>query len=427
MPHSSSSAAAGPPPSASPAGRRLRFFNTQEPVSPLYRGLLPRLAEAGHQVEAVLSRQPYRADQQPWDDRSVRLRRLPTAAPAALPWRLSRLWTHGTYATLAALGSLAWPGVDRNVFLTQPPLFSVWGRVLRALRRQPYCCVLMDLYPWVMLEAGVLAADGLPAAVLRRLALAGLRRAEAVVVIGRCMRDRVAALGIATERIHLARNWADPEQVRPLAPETNPLRRELGLADRFVVMYSGNLGVSHYFDDLMAVAERLQQHPEIAFLIAGDGARRGEIEKAVAQRRLGNVMLTGYQDAARLGESLSVGDVHFVSLRQGFEGLVVPSKAYGILAAGRPTIYQGAREGEIARMVDEEGIGSVVRQGDVDGLQGALLRAWREPAWRRQAGTRARALSEGRYGMQRALDDWTAALVGPPAARQANEAGEAEE
>jgi len=362
-------------------------------------------------VEVVLSRLPYRQDRQPWDEPAVRIRQLPTALPGRWPRRISRLWTHGAYATLSALGSMAGGRADLNVFLTQPPLFNSWGRVLGTLRRQPYCCILMDLYPWVLIEAGLLADGGLPAAALQRLATGTLRGARAVVVIGRCMAERVAALGVAAERIHLARNWADPQVVRPLARADNALRHELGLADRFVVMYSGNLGVSHYFDDLMAVAERLREHPEIVFLIAGEGARRAAVEGAVAQRRLGNVVLTGYQNYARLGESLSVGDVHFVSLRQGFEGLVVPSKAYGVLAAGRPIVYQGARQGEIARMIEEEKIGHVVEQGNADALHDALLNGWRDEGWRRQAGERARALAEGRYGMQEALDGWLAALA----------------
>jgi glycosyltransferase involved in cell wall biosynthesis len=118
---------------------------------------------------------------------------------------------------------------------------------------------------------------------------------------------------------------------------------------------------------------------------------------------------------------LAAGDVHFVSLRRGFEGLVVPSKAYGSLAAGRPIVYQGSRDGEIARMIEEEGVGIVVAPGDVEGLAAAFLRARDGHDWRRAAGERARGLAEGRYGPAAALALYEAVLTA--ISRRGREAG----
>ena len=126
-----------------------------------------------------------------------------------------------------------------------------------------------------------------------------------------------------------------PELVYPIPAAESRLRRELGLDGKFVVLYSGNMGVSHYFDDLLEVIRRCQDEAKLHFVFIGEGQRRGEIENFFRRHQPRNVSLLLFQPMEQLAESLSLGDVHFVSLRAGFEGLVVPSKVYGALAAGR--------------------------------------------------------------------------------------------
>lgn len=389
---------------------KLRIFNTFEPVIPLYRQLLPHLAAQGFGVEAVLANRRYRPGGLRAREAPFPVREVPTLAPGGFRTGLGRLSVYATYSLSAALYSLLSAGVDLNVFLTQPPLFSVWGRVLRRLRGQRYVMVVMDLYPWVAIQARALAPASLTARWAAAAARATLGRAEGVVVIGRCMADRIAALGVAPERIHLIPNWADTETVRPVPVEGNRLRGELGLDGKLVVMYSGNLGISHYFDDLLAVADRLRERQEVVFLVAGGGSRLGEVQAAAREARLSNVRFLGYQRHRDLALSLGAGDLHFVSLRSGFEGLVVPSKAYGVLAAGRPLIYQGSPRGEIARMVAEEGVGEVIAEGDADALEAAIVRGLEDPAWRRRTGDRARHLAETRYSPSSGLAAYTAVL-----------------
>ncbi len=314
------------------------------------------------------------------------------------------------YAVSAAALSAFSPHSDLNVFMTQPPLFAAWGAALKALRKQPYFVITMDLYPWIAIEAGLLSRGAPTTRTLERLSVATLRRARGVIVIGRCMAERVRAFGVDRSRIHIITNWANTNVVRPVEPEDNELRRTHGLHDKFVVMYSGNLGVSHYFDDLLEVAQQLREQREIVFLFVGRGSRLKEVTTAIEERRLSNVRCLDHQPYEKLAQSLTMGDVHFVSLREGFEGLVVPSKAYGVLAGGRPIIYQGSPSGEIARMVAQEDIGLVTPQADTASLRNIVLQAWRRPEWRKHVGVRARALAESRYGMLRSLDAYATLL-----------------
>jgi glycosyltransferase involved in cell wall biosynthesis len=225
------------------------------------------------------------------------------------------------------------------------------------------------------------------------------------------MADRVVQLGVPRDRVHIIRNWANTEVVRPVPPHENRLRGAWQLDDRFVVMYSGNMGVSHSFDELLRVARQLRKETEIVFLIVGGGRRLGQVRRYVEEHGLDNVRFQGFQPYARLAESLSAGDVHFISLRSGFEGLVVPSKAYGVLAAGRPIIYLGDPGGEIGRMVSTDNLGIVVAPGDVDGLRTAVLKAFQDARWRQSVGERARGAAEVRYSMARAMSAYAGVLA----------------
>ncbi|AGA32396.1 Glycosyltransferase [Thioalkalivibrio nitratireducens DSM 14787] len=387
----------------------VRFFNTYEPVSPFYRDLIPLLSARGLDAEVVLSSREYRAGRKPLEESlgsdRVGIRRI-RAGRGVVLGRSQKLWAMLTYVIGAAGSSLFGPRARLNFFLTQPPLFSLWGLVLRWLRRQPYCCLVMDVYPDVAVRDGLLKAGGLATRFLTYVSRSVLRRADAVIVIGRCMRERMEQHGIASERLHLVPNWVNDAEVQPVEHERNALRKELGLEGKFVVLYSGNMGVSHFLDDILETARRLWELPDLVFVFIGDGPRRREVVGWQERFDLKNIRLLPFQPTERLAESLSLGDVHFLSLRAGFEGLVVPSKAYGALGAGRPILYQGESTGEIARMIEEERIGSVVPLNSPDSLTSVLRRYYDHPTLAANEGQRALELNRQKYGRQHAVSEY---------------------
>jgi len=363
------------------------------------------LAERGDQVSVICSRNRY-----------DRIRHVP------LPMRetvrgveIHRCWgpsldrhslvgrgmNVAAYAVLAAARALLSKKADVVLFMTDPPFFPLLGAALKFLRGEKIVYILMDLYPEVAFRAGALREGSAAGRALRRLARGALRAADAVVVLGEDMREAVLRAGADARRVAIIPNWADPEAIRPVFHGENPFRKGLGLDGKFVVAYSGNFGVSHDFSDLLAIAAEWSSDPDIRFLLIGGGARREEVENAA--KGLSNVLLLPYQEGSMLSETLSAGDVHFVSLRPGFEGLVVPSKAYGIMAAGRPILYQGSPRGEIARMVAREEIGAVVLPGDRERLREAILQFKSNPARRAQAGEAARKALLERYSAKTGL------------------------
>src|SRR5262249_2364813 len=147
--------------------------------------------------------------------------------------------------------------------------------------------------------------------------------------------------------------------ISPVSHADNPLRRSWGLADKFVVGYSGNLGRAHEFETVLSAAERLRGFP-IVFLFVGGGHQFDRLAQRARQRELRNFQFMPYQDAEALKSSLGVADIHIVSLRAELEGLSVPSKFYGVAAAGRPTVAIGSSDGEIARLVRQHASGLVI-------------------------------------------------------------------
>jgi glycosyltransferase involved in cell wall biosynthesis len=377
------------------------------------------LASHGHRVTALASRNVYDASA---GTPSLPARETAGGVEIVRAWGpslgRSSLWRRGadmsSYLAQAFLRPLLGARPDVTVAFTNPLLLPAAAGLLRKVRGGRLVLVLMDVYPEVAVEAGVLRRGGAAHRILARLSAFAYRAADAVVVLGGDMREVAVGGGADPGKIVEIPNWADTDGIRPVAPGENRLRREWGLEGKFVVMYSGNLGVSHAFAELLDAAEILARDDDVRFLFVGGGARFREVREEGERRGLSNLLFRPYQDASVLSESLSAGDVHYVSLREGFEGLVVPSKAYGILAAGRPILYQGTGRGEIARMVGEEGTGVVVPPGDGEALARAILRFRDDPALLRRTGEEARRSALGRHSAAEALERYRRVVEGEP-------------
>jgi colanic acid biosynthesis glycosyl transferase WcaI len=236
---------------------------------------------------------------------------------------------------------------------------------------------------------------------------ASLRNADANVVVGKRMSETVSHFGVSSDRIIVVPNWCDDESIAPVERNSNPLRAEWNLQDKFVVGYSGNLGRAHEFETILAASERLRNDPDVVFLFIGSGHRSAELARRVEALGLNDKFrFLPYQSNDVLKYSLSVPDVHWISLRPELEGLIVPSKVYGIAAAGRPIIAVVALGGEIARLVKVFDCGVVVEPGNADAMATAIIQLASSDTKRIQMGRRARAMLEAEFARRHAFDRW---------------------
>jgi len=252
---------------------------------------------------------------------------------------------------------------DTLVAKTDPPLISVIAAIIAKLKRAHLVNWLQDLFPEVAAELGIKLASGVIYKILKGIRNKTLKQAKMNVVIGDLMAERLRKEGITENKITVIHNWADGEQIKPVPHEQNPLRKEWGLEGKFVVGYSGNLGRSHDFSTILAAAEKLKDNSGIKFLFIGGGAQLPEIQKHCKEKDLNNIIFKPYQAREKLDQSLSVSDVHLISLKPELEGLIVPSKFYGVLAAGRSVLFIGDKAGELAKIIQREHCGAIVEQG----------------------------------------------------------------
>lgn len=294
-----------------------------------------------------------------------------------------------SYCASAALASFGVGRPDVVVSLTDPPIIGVVARETARRARAPFVFLCEDIFP----EVAALLEDfhnGLVNAALDRINRRLLRQASAIVALGDRMKRRlVEEKGADAARVHVIHNWADCEAIAP-APKNNPFARAHGLVDRFVVMHSGNVGLSQNLDVIVDAADRLRGHERILFLVVGNGTRRDALERAVAARNLSNVRFLPYQPKESLTDSFGAADVFLVSLKPGIEGYIVPSKLYGILAAGRPYVAAIDPSAEPATIAARYGCGVTAAPGDADDLARKILMLHDDPAATSAMGSRAR-------------------------------------
>lgn len=291
---------------------------------------------------------------------------------AGLPFtRVSNLRRALSYLFLypAFLLRALWiPSHEVVVTMTDPPLHLMLGPVIKFFKGGKLIHWAQDIYPEVAEELGVLKRNSFCARILRWLSTWALKRHDAVIAIGRCMRKRLIERGIAPEKIVVIPNWAQTTSNSSLLG----FRALHGLTGKFVVMYSGNFGLAHSFDALVSAVTELELlSAEVMFVFVGDGPRLPLLKEQLNTRK--NVLFLPFQRRENLAESLGAADVHIVSMREQLCGLVVPSKVYGVLAAGRSCIFLGPEKSEVAQMIFERNCGWTISNSCPPGKLAELI------------------------------------------------------
>jgi glycosyltransferase involved in cell wall biosynthesis len=235
-----------------------------------------------------------------------------------------------------------------------------------------------------------------------------LRRAAANVAIGSNMAERVTAIGVSAANIRVIPNWADEHAIQPIAATSSRARQAWGLkTSDFVIGYSGNLGQAHEVETLASAARLLGHRTDLRFLFIGGGRQHQRLQSLIREHNLKNFIFLPHQPREELSDTLAAADVHWLSLRPELEGLIVPSKLYGILAAGRPVLAVCDERGEAAKVVQEHKCGFVVQPGDGASLARAIEMLAEDSELRQKMGDRSRAASEQNYSKHGSLTSWS--------------------
>lgn len=387
------------------------FFPDQSATAQILTDLAVHLAEKNWDVNIITSRTSF-TDKSVWLDnretwRGIKITRVTTTrfGRATIFGRLFDYLSFYVSSFFAAL-TLLKKG-DCVVAKTDPPMLSVPIGVAARLKRSIHVNWLQDLFPEVAERAGVSLARGPTGRILKWLRNRSLKTAKMNIAIGEAMRDKILLEGVSVKSVQVIPNFCDDETLVADDLGAHTLRSSWGFSDMdFVVEYSGNLGRAHDVETILGAAKILENHSEVKFLFIGGGHQRDALSEKAETLGLTSLHFQPYQDRSMLGSSLGVGDIHWMSLQPDMEGLIVPSKYYGVAAVGKPVLMIGDPEGEIGMIVQNHECGLVFAPGECQKVADALLKLSSDPARLVSMGAAARQYID-LYGARRlAMSRW---------------------
>jgi glycosyltransferase involved in cell wall biosynthesis len=324
---------------------------------------------------------------------------------------IGRVTDYLTYVIGAGLALARAPRGSIIVGMSDPPMLVALAVAGARLRGGKSVYWAQDVFPDIAARLGMLRQGGAVHRLLARCARAVHARCDAVVALGPMMAQELERGGAARERITTIHNWADTTAIVPLPAGENPFVHANGLEGKFVVLYSGNAGRAHVFDAVIEAMRLLRDSGDIVFLFIGGGYRIAELKRAVAKHRLLNVCFLDYMPRDHLSFSLSAANVSLVTEDPRVVGLLVPSKTYGILASGRPIIFVGSSESDVAAVVRSADCGDVLGADEPRALAAAIVRLKNDPGEAGRRGARARGAAERSYSRERATQAWSGLLT----------------
>ena len=377
------------------------------------KDLADELVRRGHTVSAVASRSIYGQKGGSLPKREtidgIEIHRVGTSifGTAGIAARLAAF---ALFYVLASWRVLTLKKPDVIVGFTTPPFIVGVALAARYIRGAKAVYWVMDLYPDVPVACGVMKPKGLLTRVLERFHRAIMKRVHVNVVLGRCMRDRLLEKGVAEDRIRLIPVWAETGGLNPVDRATNPYREQWNVGDAFCVMYSGNFGLGHDAETITDACVALKDDERLQFLFVGGGKRRAGVQEALEAAACERADFHPYVPREDLAQSLSAGDAHLITVKTGLEGLIVPSKLFGIMAVARPALYIGSPESEVARIITESCCGICVPEGDDAALAEAIRTLASDPERAAEMGRKGRAWLESRYDAATATGMWAELL-----------------
>jgi glycosyltransferase involved in cell wall biosynthesis len=286
---------------------------------------------------------------------------------------------------------------DVLLLTTAPPFLSVVGYLANLCFGIPYVCLVYDLYPDAATELGIISPKHPLAQLWDQVNGLVWQKAQGIIVLSYTMKDRIVAKHpLISERISIIHNWADANWIKPLSKQNNWFAHNYDTAKKFSVLYSGNLGRCHDVETIIGAIDLLQNEP-IQFLFIGAGAKQHNCVEAINNLGLRNCLFLPYQDRKNLPYSLTACDLAFVTIAPGMEGIVAPSKLYGLMAAGKAIAAICEPHSYLRRLIARAKCGACFNHGDSQGLAEFIHFLALNPTWAETMGTSGRRYLEANF------------------------------
>jgi len=310
----------------------------------------------------------------------------------------TRIINYITFHLVILFHIILYPKPDLVLVLSNPPFIAFHGLILKILKNCKVIYNVQDLFPELAIQLKKLKNKPF-IFVLKGLSRYIIRKMDRVVVVGEYMEKKIREEILKdhkADHIFTIHNWADGDTIKVIDDHNNYLKHKWGLEGKFVILYSGNIGYLHEFDTIIATAESLQKegNNDIVFVFVGEGIKKEYIKNEASSRNLKNILFFPYQPRENLAYSLGLADVSLVTLEKGFEGMVVPSKIYGILASGKPIIGIVGKDSEITEIIKKAKCGKIVQIGDSQSLKDSIIEYYNDQKKCREDGWKGRKYFE---------------------------------
>ncbi|HRV93787.1 MAG TPA: glycosyltransferase family 4 protein [Anaerolineae bacterium] len=308
---------------------------------------------------------------------------------------LHRVLSWLAYMIRAFIWLLGQPKETPLLLFSNPPMLCWLGYLMHRLRGQTYSVMVHDIYPDVLLRAGLLSEAHPLIKLWRGLNRRAYEHAKVVMTLGECMAENLAQQFDPTQtaagKVEVIYPWVDTEQIKPIPKADNWFAQKYNQVDKLTVMYSGNMGLAHDIETMLAAAEQLQGAPKIHFMFIGAGPKWALVEETIREKRLTNITLLPWQLEEDLPYSLATADIGLVSLDELARGMAFPSKTFMLMAAGAAIVGLSCEPSDLQLTIERSGCGVNLESQDVAGLvtkigqlrkDGTLLGQYRRAAWR---------------------------------------------
>ena len=256
---------------------------------------------------------------------------------------------------------------DVVIASTVPPMIGIFTAVACLLKRRPFVYWIMDLQPDEAIAAGILKSSSMPARLFSALSMLPLKQAQLIVVLDRFMKERIIKKKISPNKIAVIPPWPVILSEKYSDEGRTRFRDEHGFGNRLVVLYSGNHSICHPLDTFINAVISLKDDPRFLFVSIGGGVRVKDVEKAINDHQLKNLIRLPFQPRERLNDSLCAADVHVVVMGDPFVGIVHPNKQYSSMALGIPFLFVGPKQSHLGDIIDQTHCGFQIEHGDDGG------------------------------------------------------------
>ncbi len=294
--------------------------------------------------------------------------------------------------------------------VTNPPFTPVWLWAVQKVFRYRYRIMLLDIFPDGLVALDQMAERGLIARLWGWANRCAFARADQMLVLGRDMADLIVEkYGVPREKIEYIPHWSSFETTETTVAEETNMWQTANLDGKFVVQYSGNMGLWHDMESIVRAAALLKDDPKIHFLFIGDGRRKAGAFELAEELGCDNITWLPFQPKETLKDSLSACHMAIISQREAVKGVAVPCKVYGILASGRPILALVPKNSEVAMIVEEEQCGAIADPDDPEGIAAAIREFVNSPDRIIEMGNNSFSAFSEKYTLESAVENFEAA------------------